>query len=209
MRSGDAATAGALEMLRSVLAAEDAVPAGGAVAAAAEPLGNLAAAGPRAGADPGAYAFVVESVLEGYLLHYGRPRLAEMDDPDLRLLAGDLAYALGLARLAEVGDLEAVAELADLISLCAQVHADGRAGDDPDADSLPAALWALAALALAGGPWAGHAGVKEAVRAGDPDVRDRALGEALARAGETGLGDELMGALIAFKQMFHAASRST
>ena len=40
-------------------------------------------------------------------------------DADLRLLAGDALYALGLSRLAEAGDLEAVAELADLISLSA------------------------------------------------------------------------------------------
>ena len=47
-------------------------------------------------------------------------------DEDLRLLAGDSLYALGLERLAASGDLEAVAELADLISLCAFAHAEGR-----------------------------------------------------------------------------------
>ena len=47
-------------------------------------------------------------------------------DADLRLLAGDALYALGLARLAELGDLPAVAELADLIALCARAHARGR-----------------------------------------------------------------------------------
>ena len=40
-----------------------------------------------------------------------------IDDPDLALLLGDQLYALGLSRLAALGDLEAVAELADLISL--------------------------------------------------------------------------------------------
>ncbi len=70
---------------------------------------------------------MLEAVYEGYLMHYGEPRaFAGMDD-DLRLLAGDALYALGLARLAERGDLEAVAELADLISLCARAHAEGRA----------------------------------------------------------------------------------
>ncbi len=48
-----------------------------------------------------------------------------MDD-DLRLLAGDALYALGLSRLAERGDLEAVAELAELISNCARAEAEGR-----------------------------------------------------------------------------------
>ena len=45
-------------------------------------------------------AFVLEAVREGYLLHYGEPRAFEGMDPDLRLLAGDALYALGLARLA-------------------------------------------------------------------------------------------------------------
>jgi hypothetical protein len=69
--------------------------------------------------------FVLEAVYEGYLMHYGDPRaFAGMDD-DLRLLAGDTLYALGLERLAVAGDLEAVAELSDLISACARAHAEG------------------------------------------------------------------------------------
>jgi hypothetical protein len=69
--------------------------------------------------------FVLDAVREGYELHYGTPRLfADMDD-DLRLLAGDALYALGLSRLAERGDLDAVAELADLISSCARAQAEG------------------------------------------------------------------------------------
>jgi hypothetical protein len=47
-------------------------------------------------------------------------------DPDLRLLAGDTLYAQGLARLAQLRDIGAVAELADLISLCAWAEAAGR-----------------------------------------------------------------------------------
>jgi hypothetical protein len=47
-----------------------------------------------------------------------------MDD-DLALLAGDSLYALGLSRLAQQGDLEAVAKLADLITGCAKAHAEG------------------------------------------------------------------------------------
>lgn len=70
--------------------------------------------------------FVIEAVREGYLMHYGVPRaFAGMDD-DLRLLAGDALYALGLSRLCELGDVEAVAELADLISLSARAEAEGR-----------------------------------------------------------------------------------
>jgi hypothetical protein len=73
--------------------------------------------------------FVLESVYEGYLMHYGEPRAFAGMDEDLRLLAGDALYALGLSRLAEAGDLEAVAELSDLISRSAQAHAEGRAAD--------------------------------------------------------------------------------
>ena len=106
-------------------------------------LGEIAAAvgpslAPYAVADPGPQRFdsalgerlfVLEAVYEGYLLHYGQPRLFEGMDPDLRLLAGDALYALGLARLAESGDLSAVAELSDLISRSAQAHAEGRGAD--------------------------------------------------------------------------------
>lgn len=73
--------------------------------------------------------FVMEAVFEAFLLHYREPRaFAGMDD-DLRLLAGDALYALGLERLALIGDLDAVAELADLISACSRAEIEGRAGD--------------------------------------------------------------------------------
>src|SRR5215210_3313683 len=89
-------------------------------------LGLLAAAGPRAAAAPAKYALVVESIREGYLLHYGEPRVVVGADADLALLAGDYLYARGLERLAALGDLEAVRELSDLISLAAQLNeADG------------------------------------------------------------------------------------
>jgi hypothetical protein len=70
--------------------------------------------------------FVVEAIHEGWLMHYGKPRAFAGMDADLRLLGGDALYALGLERLAEAGDLEAVAELADLISLTARATAEGR-----------------------------------------------------------------------------------
>jgi hypothetical protein len=71
--------------------------------------------------------FVLEAVHEGYLLHYGDPNGFSGMDEDLALLAGDSLYALGLARLAEEGDLDAVAMLADLITDCAKAHAEGDA----------------------------------------------------------------------------------
>jgi hypothetical protein len=97
--------------------------------------------------------FVLEAVYEGYLMHYGTPRAFRGMDDDLRLLAGDALYALGLSRLAEVGDLEAIAELSDLISLSAQAQAEGR-------PELAEELWHASARSLSatGGP-----GVREAL----------------------------------------------
>jgi hypothetical protein len=111
--------------------------------AAAPKLGVLVAAGPRAAAAPGEYAIVVEAVREGYLLHYGEPRLLAGHDADLGLLAGDYLYALGLDRLARLGDTVAVAVLSDLISRCAQLHAEGRESEVP-------ALWDDAVASIAG-----------------------------------------------------------
>jgi hypothetical protein len=73
----------------------------------------------------GEYALVVEAVREGYLLHYEEPRLLAGHDPDLALLAGDYLYALGLDRLAALGDTRAIAILSDLISDCARLQAEG------------------------------------------------------------------------------------
>ena len=119
------------------------------VVASAEPaLASYAVPDPEPGhvaegvADPDR-AFVMEAIREGYRMHYGEPRAYAGMDPDLRLLADDTLYALGLSRLAEVGDLGAVAVLADLISASAQAEAEGRAADAP-------ALWAGAAERLAG-----------------------------------------------------------
>jgi hypothetical protein len=74
------------------------------------------------------HALVLAAVHEGYLLHYAAGAVVHAEDPDLALLGGDRLYALGLARLAEIGDLEAVGRLADTISRCAQAHAE----DDPE-----------------------------------------------------------------------------
>jgi hypothetical protein len=102
------------------------------VAAAGPDLAGHAVAGggePRFAIGDPVRRFVVEAVYEGYLLHYGTPRLFERLDDDLRLLAGDALYAVGLSRLAETGDLEAVAELSDLISRSARAHAEGRSAE--------------------------------------------------------------------------------
>jgi hypothetical protein len=116
------------------------------VVAAADPaLAAFAVKEPEPGrfADvEGIRGFVLEAVYEGYLMHYGEPRAFSGMDADLRLLAGDALYALGLSRLAETGDVEAVAILSDLISGSAQAQAEGRPEDAE-------ALWRASSGALA------------------------------------------------------------
>lgn len=92
-------------------------------------------------APEGDYALVIEAVREGYLLHYGEPRLLAGHDENLALLAGDYLYALGIERLGDLGDTAAVHVLADLISTCAQLHTEGAE------DRVPAA-WDRAIQAL-------------------------------------------------------------
>jgi hypothetical protein len=89
----------------------------------------------------GIRGFVLEAVYEGYLLHYAEPRAFTGMDRDMRLLAGDALYALGVDRLADAGDVEAVAILSNLISATAQAQAEGRA-DDAEA------LWEASAASL-------------------------------------------------------------
>lgn len=126
-------------------------PGGGAglddlVAAADPQVAAHAAEGPGPGRFAGPVgdprrALVLEAVYEGYLAHYRTPRAFAGMDPDMSLLAGDSLYALGLRLLAEAGDLEAVAELADLISGCARLEAEGRGAEVE-------ALWEASAAAL-------------------------------------------------------------
>ena len=137
----------------------EAVGDGGA--GAPTPHGDLAAAGPRAAAAPARYALLVEAIREGYLLHYAAGRVVSSEDADLALLAGDQLYAIGLAELADLGDLEAVAELADVISLtaAAQSLAD---------EELAEAVWDAGAVAVGWGGTPGHEAAKALARAGDP-----------------------------------------
>jgi hypothetical protein len=120
-------------------------------------LGELAAGGRRSAANADDYALLIEAIHEGYLLHYAGGRVVRPGDPDLALLAGDRLYAIGLARLAELGDLDAVSELADVISLAAQAHAEG------DAERA-AAIWDAGVRAVADGPDPDHEARKAAWR---------------------------------------------
>jgi hypothetical protein len=134
----------ALQLLAKRLREEDTPISRHVVEPAELPVfGLLAALGPGAAAAPGEYALVVEAVREGYLLHHAEPRLLRGHDADLALLGGDYLYALGIERLAALGDAAAVAVLAELIGRCAQLHAEERVGEVPE-------LWRASALAIGG-----------------------------------------------------------
>ena len=55
------------------------------------------------------------------------PACSRRDDRDTALLLGDYLYAHGLVHVAETGDVKAVSDLAELISRCAQLRAEGLA----------------------------------------------------------------------------------
>jgi hypothetical protein len=145
-----------------------------------EPVGALdepgppqvAASGPRCAAYAKDYELLLEMILEGSRLHYGGPRLVECPDRDLALLLGDQLYAMGLLRLARLGDLGAVTELADVISLVAQAHA----GSDPE---LGEAVWRAGAVAIGWHPSEAHRAAKALARsqatAALPAMREASL----------------------------------
>ena len=118
------------------------------------------------------YALGLETIYEGYLVHYGRPRLLEPADDNSALVLGDYLYAQGLARIASLGDVDAVGDLAELISLCAQARADGRDGD--------------------GAAWAATAALIGQRRLDVPraDLRDRGDAGPLERLARETAGDE-------------------
>jgi hypothetical protein len=162
----------ALERLRGMLVSEE-EPIAGAVLDAVAANGDatparLAAAGPRVSAAPAEYEFVIETIYEGFLLHYGVSRVVRAGDPDLALLAGDRLYALGLERLVALGDLEAVRELADVIALCSLLVARGeRASCEP--------LWRAAARAVGWGADAPYVAAKSLLREDGARGRDALL----------------------------------
>jgi hypothetical protein len=173
-----------LQALAATLRAE-----GGLVAAAVSvpdpatpaPHGDNAAAGPRTCGQAAAYAEIVEAVREGHLVHTregSTGRFVTTTDADLALLVGDRLYALGLSRLAELGDLDAVGELADVIVLGAQAHATGDA-------ELGEAAWEAGSHAVAHGSTASLQTAKIAARTGDPSAASalRAAARQLASAG--------------------------
>jgi hypothetical protein len=124
-------------------------------------LACLAARGPRAASRREEYELLVEAIYEGYLLHYSEPRVVRVPEADLRLLAGDQLYALGLARLVALGDTVAVAELADTITLSALAQGAGK-------PELADAVWEAGARAVGWGSSGQHDRAKELVLGGRP-----------------------------------------
>ena len=99
-------------------------------------------------------------------------------EADLRVLAGDQLYAVGLARLVTLGDTAAVAELADTITLSALAQSAGE-------PALADAVWAAGARAVGWGASDAHREAKELVFAGAPGaveaMRTSAAGAAAPR----------------------------
>jgi hypothetical protein len=138
---------------------------------------QVAATGPRTRGREREYELLVEMILEGYRLHYDEPVVVCPEDPDLALLLGDQLYALGLARLAELGDLDAVAELADVISLAAQAHTASDA-------ELARAVWDAGAVSVGWGASEAHRGAKSRARIHDPKASTELLAAAAASRGD-------------------------
>lgn len=173
--SGSSTPPSSLQRLRALLLDEGGLMAGlvdparaGPQAPAGEDHGlespaQLAASGPRAEGAREDYELLIEAIYEGYLLHYGTPRVARTAEADLSLLAGDRLYALGLARLVALGDTAAVAELADTITLSALAHAANK-------PELAGAIWAAGARAVGWGSSEAHRRAKDLALAGAPEA---------------------------------------
>ena len=132
------------------------------------------------------YALGLETIYEGYLVHYGRSRLFAAPDDDTALLLGDYLYAHGVARISALHDVAAVADLSELISLCSQLRAEEADGDGP--------LWAATAALL------GQGALDEARTA----LRLQRTPPPLDAAARSAAGDEAVDAALAA----HAVRRS-
>jgi hypothetical protein len=169
--------------LREALAAEGGAVAealGGTPVAAEADLGpaQLGASGPRARGHADEYELLLEFIREGSLLHYSEPRVLTVADPDLALLLGDQLYALGLERLARLGDLEAVGELGRLISLLAQAHLRRD-------EALADALWQAGTVAVGWGTDRALRRAQELARAQDAGATQALLSAATDRVAVT------------------------
>jgi hypothetical protein len=125
------------------------------------------------------FALGLETIYEGYLLHYGRSRLFDPPDEDIALLLGDALLAQGLVLVAATGSVEAVGDLAKLLALCTQARADGADGDG--------AAWAATAAFLGG----------EGLEVARLELRDRRDPGALERLARASAGDAAVDAALA------------
>jgi hypothetical protein len=134
------------------------------------------------------YALGIETIYEGYLLHYGRPRLFTPKDRDTALLLGDYLYAHGLVRIEQVGTVDAVNDLAELIAMCAYLQAEDVAGDG--------AAWAATAALLG----------RSALDGGRDSLRQDNDPGPLERVARTAAGDELVERALALHRRGVAAA---
>ena len=168
----DGAPTGSLQRLRALLEDRGGLLAGmlsdqDVIAAKAAsvtcPAAALAAGGPRVEGREEEYRLLLEAIYEGYLVHYGEPRVVRAPEADLGLLAGDQLYAIGLARLVAIGDTRAVSELADTITLSALAQAGGEV-------ELAEAVWRAGGRAVGWGSTPQHRHAKELARTGSPEA---------------------------------------
>ena len=127
------------------------------------------------------YRLGLETIYEGYLLHYGRPRLFAPSDADASVLLGDYLYAHGLVRIARLERVAVVADLAELISLCSQLRAERGPGDG--------AVWAASAALLGTGD--------PRLAEGRAALRDGRDPGPLARLAEVEAGEEAVARALA------------
>lgn len=144
-----------------------------------DPIAALAARGPRVAGHADAVAAAVAAVRDGAHRHYGPP--SRTTEADLELLQGDARYAEGLSRLAEIGDLVAIAELAEIISLTAAAQA---AGDEVLAD----AAWETGAAGIGWGPTPELVGARARARAGEPGAATALMAAARQITGDVASG---------------------
>ena len=126
---------------------------------------QVAATGPRARGREREYELLLEMILEGYRLHYDEPLVVRTAGrrpgvPSRRSAVRARTLAPGM-----LGDLDAVAELADVISLVALAHA---ASDR----ELASAVWEAGAISVGWGPSDAHAEAKAQARVHDPGAAD-------------------------------------
>ena len=149
-------------------------------------LRALVAEGGRTAGNADEYTLVLEAIREGYLCHYGEPRILADADADLLLLAGDLFYAYGIRRLAGLEDLESVGILSDLIRIAADLQARGE-------PAQAERLWPIQIMALSCGSGPDHDGLLRRLEEGEKGALEALEEWSEETAGSQGVGRALNG----------------